>query len=233
MADLNNLKPHPLADLIPAMSDEEFNALVEDIKANGLRVPIVTYLDQILDGKHRYKALTKLGRPLTAEHFVEYKPTAGDTPIKFVISQNINRRHLNESQRAVIAANIANLPKGANRFTPKDGSIDLSTAAGMLNVGEASVKRAKMFIEKAAPALVEQVRQGSMRVSALTAEQLDKPHDEQIKIVEAKAAEDKPASTPLTRLIKAWTDADPNQKDEFVDHEFSEISAIVKRKKAA
>src|SRR5262245_45192290 len=145
------LKPHPLADLLPAMSEEEFKVLTEDIRTNGLRVPIVTYQSAILDGRHRYKAATEAKIALTEKDFVEFKPNSKDTPLKFVISQNVNRRHLNESQRAVIAASIANIEKGDNRFNIVDGSIELSTAAKMLNVGEATVKRAKTFLKKAAP----------------------------------------------------------------------------------
>jgi len=50
--------------------------------------------------------------------------------------------HLNESQRAMVAARIATLPKGVKKA---DRSIDLSQdeAATLLNVSVPSVKRAK------------------------------------------------------------------------------------------
>jgi hypothetical protein len=52
-ADLTALKPHRFADLLPEMSNDEFSALVEDIRTNGLRVPIVLHEGAILDGRHR------------------------------------------------------------------------------------------------------------------------------------------------------------------------------------
>jgi hypothetical protein len=140
---------HPLSNMFPRMSDEEFKALVEDIRTNGLRQPITIYLGQILDGRHRYDAANAAKRDL--KDFTEFKPTGVDAALKFVVGQNVNRRHLTESQRALIAAQIANLEKGANQHTTEGGSIDLSSAAKMLNVGEASTKRGQECLDQGCP----------------------------------------------------------------------------------
>jgi hypothetical protein len=187
-ADYTKLEIHPLANKLPPVTEEEFNRLVADIKDNGLRVPITIYEGKILDGRHRYKAAEKAHRPLTEKDFTEFKPTSTDSPIKFVISQNVNRRHLNESQRALIAADIADIEKGGNQYS-KGGSIDLPTAAKMLNVGEASVKRAKNFLNKAAPELVEQVRQGQRRVTSVSNDILQKPKAKQLGLLQKQANE--------------------------------------------
>ena len=50
------MKFHPLANLFPMMSDEEFKALVQDIGEHGQVEPIIIYEDKILDGRNRYKA---------------------------------------------------------------------------------------------------------------------------------------------------------------------------------
>lgn len=219
---------HPLSDLFPRMSEEEFKALVEDIRANGLRQPIVTYQSQILDGRHRYDAANEAKRELTDKDFTEFKPTgAADTPLKYVVSQNVNRRHLNESQRAIIAAGITDLKKGANQYTIEGRSIDLPTAAKMLNIGEASVKRAKKVLEKATPEIVDQVRKGTTRVSAVTKEVLAKPKDEQVKAlkkaIEVKEAEKAKEANPSDAydkaqdtLIKKLQDLKPEAADAAV-----------------
>ena len=47
------MKFHPLADLFPMMSDEEFKALVQDIGEHGQVEPIIIYENKILDGRNQ------------------------------------------------------------------------------------------------------------------------------------------------------------------------------------
>jgi|SRR6516162_2194317 hypothetical protein len=162
--DLTKLEHHSLANLFPEMSKEEFTALKEDIRANGLRVPIVVYLNQILDGRHRHRAMVDIGRPLTEKDVIEWKPTGSDTPAKYVISQNVARRHLTESQRAIIAAELANGTHGGDRSKASIGAMTEEGAAKLLNVGEKSVQRAKKVLN--VPALSAAVRKGNIKVSA-------------------------------------------------------------------
>lgn len=60
----------------------------------------------VLDGRNRYMAARDLGIEYP---FCEYE---GNDPLGFVISKNLKRRHLNESQRAMIAASLAKLTVG-------------------------------------------------------------------------------------------------------------------------
>lgn len=110
MTKKRDYEQHPLAKIIPAMSDKQFEALKEDIKINGLRNPIVLYQDMILDGWHRYLAckFTK-----TNCRAVEYK---GSTPLQEVISLNLKRRHLNEEEiKRTVARALPELRKEAKK----------------------------------------------------------------------------------------------------------------------
>ena len=80
---------HPIANLFPLMEGEQLDALVDDIKASGLREPIVEYQGLILDGRNRYRACIEGD---CEPHFV---PFQGDDPIAYVLSKNLHRRHLN------------------------------------------------------------------------------------------------------------------------------------------
>lgn len=94
------MKAHSLAKYFPILEGEEFELLVEDIKKNGQLEPIVTVNGEILDGINRYRACQKLGiEPLTEEY-------QGDDPLGYVISINIRRRHMDVSQRAMLATEM-------------------------------------------------------------------------------------------------------------------------------
>lgn len=109
----------------------------------------------------------------------------GDDPVSFVVSLNLHRRHLNESQRAMVAAKIATLPRGANQHT-QDRPIGRSTqsdAASVLSVGERSVRRAREVLEKGTHDLVQAVERGSLAVSA-AAEVARMPPERQREVLE-------------------------------------------------
>lgn len=150
---------HKYANLFPMMDKESFASLVSDIQENGLLEPIVIYDEKILDGRNRYKACVELGiEP-------RYERVNGNTdPLKYVISKNLQRRHLNETQRAGVAARLANL--GWGQRADRAANLPLSpvtqaSAAEMLNVGERTLRTYKAVAE-AAPELVPLMDSGEM-----------------------------------------------------------------------
>lgn len=92
---------HELANIFPMMNQEEFAQLAADIKANGLRESIWTFEGKIIDGRNRFRACRISG---VQPRFREWK--GEEPPIAFVLSQNLVRRHLSSSQKAVIALEV-------------------------------------------------------------------------------------------------------------------------------
>lgn len=166
---------HPLAELFPLLDGAEFATLVEDIRANGQNEPIVIHKGAILDGRNRYRACQAAGvEPWTT-------PFTGSDPVAYVISANLRRRHLNESQRAMVAARLANLGHGqrADQAAARPANLPVldgeapipppvaqSGAADMLNVSERSVRAARTVQSEAVPALAKTVEKGEVSVSA-------------------------------------------------------------------
>lgn len=165
---------HPLSEIFPLLEDSEFNALVEDIRTHGLMQPIVVFENKILDGRNRYRACQEAN---VTPDFDEY---GGDDALAFVLSLNLKRRHLNESQRAMVAARLETMKRGR---PGKDANLHVSRpeAATSLNVSERSVASAAVVRDHAAPELRKAVDQGKLAVSeAAKAARL--PMDQQLDV---------------------------------------------------
>ena len=150
---------HPCANLFPLLDGEEFDAFVADIKAHGLRQRIVLCNGAILEGRNRYRACIEAGIEPRFEQF------NGRDPLAYVVSLNLQRRHLSESQRAMVAAKIATLLDGQRQVGQLADVPTQAEAAGMLNVGERSVRRAREVIDEGIPELARGVERGRIAVS--------------------------------------------------------------------
>jgi hypothetical protein len=96
------LEAHEVADLFPSMGEDEYRALVEDIRAHGLHEPIWLHPDgRIIDGRHRYRACLEAGR----EPRFRTWDGAGSL-IAFVVSLNLRRRHLTTAQRTLLGVEL-------------------------------------------------------------------------------------------------------------------------------
>ncbi len=152
---------HPLAEIFPLMSDDEFNRLCEDIRENGQREAIWLHQNKIIDGRNRYNACQALKmEPITREW------DGTGSLISFVVSLNLHRRHLSESQRAMVAAKLANMRQGERTDLPSiDGRLSQTEASKLLNVSPKSVERARKVITDGVSELTEKVESGAITVS--------------------------------------------------------------------
>lgn len=156
------MESHEYANLFPMLPDAELQELAADIKAHGLQTRITTYQGKILDGRNRWRACEIAGvTPGTIEY-------TGDDPLAFVVSGNLHRRHLSESQRGMVAAKLSGLP--SHRPSEISGPIgplkSTQEAADMLNVGSMTVKRARAVVTKGTPELNAAVESGKITVNA-------------------------------------------------------------------
>jgi predicted RNA methylase len=180
------------------MSGQEFEDLVADIREHGLLDPILLTKDEkILDGRNRFAACLKAK---VEPEFFDWEPARNQTEIDYVISVNLKRRHLNESQRAMVAAKAKPFYDGEAADNRKAGAAaagsgkdraDLPSPSGRsrdkagkaVNVSGRSVAAAEKVQSKGSKKLVKAVEDGTVGVTS--AEYVcDRPHKEQDAIVD-------------------------------------------------
>jgi N6-adenosine-specific RNA methylase IME4/ParB-like chromosome segregation protein Spo0J len=183
---MKDLPFHPLADVLPLIEGAEFDRLVADIRKQGLLDDITLYEGKILDGRNRYRACRAAG---VTPRYVEFD---GKDPAAFVLSKNLERRHLGPSEKAMVGARMANL-KWGQRADRVEGQICISTAAELVGVSERSVKSARAVLENGTPELQEAVTSGRLAVhEAEKAARL--PAEDQSDFLAAVAAGKKPSA---------------------------------------
>lgn len=230
---------HELSALFPSMGGDEFAALVADIRANGLRHPVVLYEGKVLDGWHRYRACNEAG---VHPQIVAYK---GSDPLALVLSENMHRRHLSSSQRALIVVEAnewrgrgritvqsddkSNLPRG--RFAEKATTVqDVATVfeketlektdaqmAAEAETSERTIARAKVVATQGSAALKDAVREGEATVKAAAEIAASTPKKNQAKALkERRAPKEKAAAVPNdehAKLVAAYADLLENRDD--------------------
>lgn len=189
----------PEADLFPMLDDEALAKLAADIKANGLREPIVLWKGRVLDGRNRLKACALADVPPTFTALASCP-----SPAAYVVSANLHRRHLTESQRAMLGARLlpmfekdakdrqraaaaqTNAALGRGETLPPNlaeaSGESTDKAATAVRVGRGSVKSAAKVLASPVTELAAAVDRGEATVSA-AAEIATLPADEQREVV--------------------------------------------------
>lgn len=168
---------HPAAEIFPLMQGDEFAALVDDVKANGLLEPVwLTAAGELLDGRNRARACAAANVPIATKIYT------GADPIGFAVSLNMKRRHLTTGQKAAVAADLEKVyaVEGLRRMSAggaaapgrpaEKGRADRpdlidkgwrsrDQAAAVVGTSGKAVSRFKR-VQEAAPELAEKVREG-------------------------------------------------------------------------
>lgn len=179
----NAIAIHPAAELFPLLAGTELQALADDIQEHGLLQPVVLYEGAVLDGRNRVAACRLAGVQVAT---VEWDGM-GD-PADFVVSVNLKRRHLDESQRALVAGRLkvyheaaaaerrraglrrgADPPVRANLPEREDEGRAREVAARALNVSARSVEHASVVLREGGRELVLAVEAGAVAVSTAAA----------------------------------------------------------------
>lgn len=155
------LQAHEAARIFHPLSKPKLAELAADIEKSGLMQPITLHPEgTILDGVNRYRACRQVGRP---PKFEVWKGQLGNE-IHFVLSRNLFRRHLSESQRGAIAGRIAKYEQGR----PKQANLPdytLAQAAKTLNISERTARKGRKVVRHAPENIVRLVDEDEVTVS--------------------------------------------------------------------
>src|SRR5579883_691980 len=209
---------HEVTTLFPPMEEKEYRSLVADIQEHGLREPIWMYQGKIIDGRHRSCACEQLGiEPI-------YREWDGKgSLIAFVVSLNLERRHLTSSQRAMISldverrlaqeakereqvrkrATILERFPGRERVVPLKPKIHAASQAAVLTGTNAHYVTDAKMIAHTAPELGPLVKNGTLTLpEAKTLARLPTEHrQEAIHLVKTGAS--KSAKAAILEIKKA------------------------------
>lgn len=172
---------HPAAELFPLMTDAELRETADDIREHGLNEPIILLDGLVLDGRNRLRACEMIG---VEPRFVDWDGRGG-SPVAFVLSENLHRRHLSASQRALIAnkarpmfeAEAREAQRGGQGGTLLAPKVEQATreaetarkAATLAGVSTSSVYAAAR-VEREAPSLVAEIMAGKTSLGTVVRE---------------------------------------------------------------
>lgn len=185
MKNYSELKAHKFADMFPMISEREYPAFRRGIEENGLLKKIVLLNGvAILDGRNRHRALKDLGLVNDPAHYVNFEDLPLNiSPFRYVVSENLDRRHLSESQRAMVAARMADMRQGErtdikpdaplNDDAPLDTTepsadmqkVSQTDAAAMLQVSPRMVTGANQILKHGIDELQRMVEAGEIAVT--------------------------------------------------------------------
>jgi len=189
---------HPLANIFPLIEGQAYQDLMADVLTYGVREPVWLYEGKILDGRNRYRAAKAMRVECPMQEYTGQDATA------FVISLNLHRRHLNESQRGMVAAKLANMQEGRpqiNSANLQSIQVSQSDAADMLNVSTRTVAAAAKVQAEAPQEVAKAVEAGSVSIN-LASQFVALPDEFKQDAIEAIAAQPEDAKEVMREAVK-------------------------------
>jgi ParB-like chromosome segregation protein Spo0J len=114
------LQIHPKADLMPRMTDAEFEDLKRDVGTFGIKVPLLVLegTNQIIDGRHRYWAALEKS---VIDIPVRYISNDAESLEMLIISIEAKRKHRSKSTYTTIVAGLFSAAKSVGKKKKKLG----------------------------------------------------------------------------------------------------------------
>ena len=167
--NLYSLPAHSVAELFPAMDEDQYAALAQSVAANGVLSSVIVWRAKVVDGRHRIRAARDCGLAAAAVPVADISGLERAAMVRRVVAANLERRHLSVSQLAMVAARLsANSTHGGRREPGGSGDDDVvrqSDAAAALGVSVASASRARRVLAAGAPELAAAVADGWLSVT--------------------------------------------------------------------
>lgn len=118
----------PYADLLPALSPEQYHGLKESIRRDGIMIAISVNEDgEVIDGQHRVRAALELGLPgcdIPQQYHLPEDFSGSER--EAAIGLNIHRRHLTPEARAHLVAKLKEFGQ-SNRDIARTVGVDERT----------------------------------------------------------------------------------------------------------
>jgi|GEM_PF-5132275 len=165
MHEIEGYEVHPYAEALPLIEGQEFQELIDSIATIGQCEPIIRWRGKILDGRNRLRACLALG---IEPKIRDMDDLTDDEALDLVVVKNLHRRHLNASQRALVAERLATFRVGSNIRHGVIGEITETTqieAAAQLKVSPRYVNMARYVRENARPHIVAMVDAGHLSLT--------------------------------------------------------------------
>ena len=162
-------------ELIPPLTNEEYKQLESNCLEEGIREPILTWNDYIIDGHNRYK----IAQQWSLEYKTESKTFNSEDEVKeWMILNQFGRRNLSNYQRSVLALQLEDVfrAKAKENQIRKPNSVLQISAEQKLDtrkelskvaaVSHDTIAKVKKIQEKAPEEVKEKLRTGEVSINA-------------------------------------------------------------------
>lgn len=165
--------------LIPALMDEEYNQLEENLLQNGIREPLSVWGDILIDGHNRYDIAQKHGLEYSVK---AYEFDSRNDVIFWIIKNQFGRRNISNYNRALLAIKLKpviaekakenqiksglDYGKGSQKSVEPIKPVDTQKElAKMANVSHDTIARVEKIESKASPEVIKRIQQGDLSIN--------------------------------------------------------------------